>query len=227
VSTGAASQVRNSRKITGRVSTCAAPVRWDGTVTARWRHRLAGATPDARRHWRTRTSYYAAVSRLIAAGKSRPAWSDIIEAAQPRGSRSTFYEIIGSHAKHALLDDLLAQDTVDTMQLAFYYRRVAAVDRLIDEAKVWAYWPYRESVLRRYRTAPHLDEQDRIDLLTAALNSWVWSNPGLARALHYAPPICAVEDLLLLQPGQYSVVHAVGVLRRVIQGAIDMPVGAR
>jgi hypothetical protein len=35
--------------------------------------------------------------------------------------------------------------------------------------------------------------------------------------------VCAVEDLLVLRPGQYSAVHAVNTLTRVIQEATDSP----
>ena len=127
------------------------PARMDDTVSARWRRRLAGVRPDERRHWRTRTAYYAAVDRLLADGVPRPAWFDVIEAVRPKGSRSTFYEVTGAHAKYSLIQDLLAQDGVDSMQLALYYRRTCAVDQLIDEAKVWTYWPYRECLSMRYR----------------------------------------------------------------------------
>jgi hypothetical protein len=67
------------------------PSRLDNTVTARWRRRLVGVRPDERRHWRTRTAYYAAVSRLLTDGVPDPAWSDVIDAVRPKGSRSTFY----------------------------------------------------------------------------------------------------------------------------------------
>ncbi len=198
------------------------PSRLNNTVTARWRRRLVGVRPNERRHWRTRTAYYAAVSQLLTDGKRRLAWSDVIEAVRPRGSRSTFYEVTGAHAKDSLIGDLLAQDDIDLMQLALYYRRTAAVDQLIDEAKVWTYWPYRECLSIRYRIDPDLDERASIELLTATVSSWARHNTSLACALRYAPPVCAVEDLLLLRPGQYSVVHAVGTLTRVIQEATDL-----
>jgi len=194
----------------------------DNTVTARWRRRLVGVRPEEPRHWRTRTAYYAAVSRLLSDGKAQPAWSDVIDAVEPKGSRSTFYEVTGAHAKHSLIGELLAQEGIDLMQLALYYRRATAVDQLIDEAKVWTYWPYRESLSMRYQVEPELDRQE---LLSAAVDAWARRYTGLATALGYAPPVCAVEDLLLLNPGQYSAVHAVGTLTRIIQDATQ-PVAA-
>ncbi len=195
------------------------PASLDNTITARWRRRLAGVRPDERRHWRTRTAYYAAVSRLLTEGMPQPAWSDVIDAVRPRGSRSTFYEVTGAHAKHSLIGELLAQDGIDLMQLALYYRRTNAVDQLIDEAKVWTYWPYRESLSLRYRNEPDLDVPSSIELLADTVDAWARRHAGLAAALDYAPPVCAVEDLLVLRPGQYSAVHAVGTLARVIQDA--------
>ena len=53
------------------------PARMDDTVSARWRRRLAGVRPDERRHWRTRTAYYAAVDRLLADGVPRPACTSL------------------------------------------------------------------------------------------------------------------------------------------------------
>ena len=198
------------------------PARMDNTVSARWRRRLAGVRPDERRHWRTRTAYYAAVDRLLADGVPRPAWFDVIEAVRPKGSRSTFYEVTGAHAKYSLIQDLLAQDGVDSMQLALYYRRTCAVDQLIDEAKVWTYWPYRECLSMRYRVEEP-DADASLDLLAATVGAWARRNTGLAIALSCAPPVCAVEDLLVLRPGEYSAVHALGTLTQVVRDAIGGP----
>jgi hypothetical protein len=203
----------------GTVSAEQVPSGLDSTVTARWRRRLVGVRPDERRHWRTRTAYYAAVSRLLADGVPEPGWSDVIGAVRPKGSRSTFYEVTGAHAKHSLIGDLLAQDGIDSMQLALYYRRDCAVDQLIDETKVWTYWPYRECLSMRYRIETDLDGRVLIDLLTAMVGAWARRNAGLASALRCAPPVCAVEDLLVLRPGQYSAVHAVSALSNVIREA--------
>jgi hypothetical protein len=122
----------------------------------------------------------------------------------------------GGHAKHSLIGDLLAQPALDAMQIALYYRRACAVDQLIDEAKVWTYWPYRESLSLRYRTEPGLDGAE---LLASTVGSWARRNRGLAGALQCAPPVCAVEDLLVLCPGRYSAVHAVTSLAQIIRNA--------
>jgi hypothetical protein len=189
--------------------------RFEETVSAQWRHRLAGVRATERRHWRTKIAYYQAVSRLLAGGVSRPAWFDVIDAVEPKGSRSTFYEVTGAHAKHALIDELLAQDCVESLQLALYYRRSNAVDQLIDEAKVFTYWPYREFLRTR-----------GVDPVEAAIETWARGNPGLAGALECAPPVCALEDLLILQPGRYAPLHALTRLTGIIRNATIEPLDA-
>jgi len=187
----------------------------DETITARWRRRLVGVRPEERRHWRTRTAYYAAVSGLLAQGASGFAWSDVIGAVHPRGCRSTFYEVTGAHAKHSLFGELLAQGDLDAVQLAWCYRRANAVDQLIDEVKVWTYWPYRE----RWEAAPGPAGPDSADSLVSAVGSWARDHLEVAAALDCAPPVCAVEDQLVLYPGQYSAVSVVWRLTDVIRQA--------
>src|SRR5262249_37655154 len=145
--------------------------------------------------------------------------SHVTGAVKPKGSRSTFYEVTGAHAKHSLIADLLAHDGIDAMQLALYYRRLNAVDQLIDETKVWTYWPYREYLSKRYRITQDLDPWTSVELLTDTVAEWARRNRGLAAALRYAPPICAVEDLLVLRPGQFSAAYALGTLTEVVRDA--------
>jgi len=195
------------------------PSSFEDTVSARWWRRLAGPGPTEHQHWRTKTAYYAAVHRLFAGGLSRPAWFDVISAVQPKGSRSTFYEVTGAHAKHSLIDALRAQDAADSLQLVLYYQRSCAVDQLIDETKVWTYWPYREFLRARHGIAPELDPIGSVDLLASAIGEWARGNTGLAAALCWAPPVSAVEDLLRLQPGYCSPLHAIKTLREIIKRA--------
>jgi hypothetical protein len=170
---------------------------------------------------RTRTAYYVAVSTVLARGVTRPTWSDVIRMVRPKGSRTTFYDIAGAHAKHSLIGDLLAHETVDLMHLALIYRRATAVEQLIDEAKVWSFWPYRERMARRCHSKTGCDRQEPAEVLTASLQRWARRNRALAAATEYAPPVCAVEDLLLGRPGQRSVRQAMDELRLCIQQAIS------
>lgn len=189
------------------------------TVVARWQRRLSRLSAGDRSHWRTKATYYRAVAELVALRPGQPpSWRSILAAASPRGCRSTFYEVTGPHAKHPLIGELIRDGRVESMQLALCYRRSGAVPQLLDEAKVWSYWPYREQLLARHRAAP-MSETAAVTALTDVLWSWAQHNPGLAMALDHAPPICAVEDLMVTLPGRYSAVSAACVLvRHIVSG---------
>jgi hypothetical protein len=196
--------------------------RFNNTVTARWRSKLVGPKAAEKSHWRTKTAYYRAVNELHTTGTGhRLSWRSIVCAVQPRGSRSTFYDVTGPHAKHALIDAFLDTDGGDSTQLALCFRRHNAVDQLIDEAKVWSYWPYREGWLKQCRSASDLGEVALADALVSVVAEWARCNPQLAAALDYSPPPCAVEDLMLLRPGQLPAVRACSTLAKAMRGAIS------
>ena len=67
---------------------------------------------------------------------------------------------------------------------------------------------------------PCLDMETSIALLLSAVTEWAERNTAVASALGFAPPLCAVEDLLVLRPGQYSAVHAAATLTRTIKEAV-------
>ncbi|MFG2043328.1 hypothetical protein [Dactylosporangium sp. NPDC048998] len=179
------------------------------TVVSRW-HRRLSANPTAKRsHWRTKTVYFRAVATLVAgAPAAQLTWKSIVEAAAPNGSRSTFYEVAGAHARHALIEAFINDGRMDSIQLALYYRRPDAVAQLLDEAKVWSYWPYRERMVDAVtNTAPASTEALETEV-TSALQKWGRANPQLAAALNHAPPACAVEDLMLIRSGNLAAVRA-------------------
>ncbi|MER7004326.1 hypothetical protein ABT297_14955 [Dactylosporangium sp. NPDC000555] len=179
------------------------------TVVSRW-HRRLSANPTAKRsHWRTKTIYFRAVSTLVAGTPvAQLTWKSIVEAAAPHGSRSTFYEVAGAHARHPLIEALIGDNRMDSIQLALYYRRPDAVAQLIDEAKVWSYWPYRERMIDAVTSAgPALPDALEAEV-TSAMLKWARANPQLAAALNHAPPVCAVEDLMLIRNGRLAAVRA-------------------
>jgi len=183
----------------------ATPFSLDDTVTARWWRRLVGSGAQAKRHWRTKTTYYDAVGGLLRTAGSTPlTWQSIVAAARPNGNRSTFYEVTGPSAKHALITDLRAASSLDAMHICLWYQRRSVVDQLIDETKVWAYWPHREALVARYRIAPDLGPAAAADLLISSVAAWARNTPYLARALNNAPPVCAVEDLVAVNGGRLS-----------------------
>jgi hypothetical protein len=161
------------------------------TTCALWRDRLVRAATGGRNHWRTKTAYYQAVTELIADGQAESlSWRTVVDAVRPRGSRTTFYDVAGSHAIDSMMDRFRAAES--TIQIAVCYVRDTAVHQLVDEVKVWTYWPHRVSWLNRHQTTSAS--------LTSVVADWARGNPALAAALNWAPPACAVEDLTTLEP---------------------------
>ncbi|HTJ33095.1 MAG TPA: hypothetical protein VL738_07680 [Dactylosporangium sp.] len=181
----------------------------NNTVTSRW-HRRLSANPTAKRsHWRTKTVYFRAVATLVAgAPTAQLTWKSIVEAAAPHGSRSTFYEVAGAHARHPLIEAFINDGRMDSIQLALYYRRPDAVAQLLDEAKVWSYWPFRERMLDAVTAAGPMSAEALEAEVTDSLAKWARLNPQLAAALNFAPPACAVEDLMLIWNGRLAAVRA-------------------
>jgi hypothetical protein len=197
----------------------------DDTVTARWRRRIKGSSPDGRSHWRTKVAYYRAVRELLAIEPPPVlSWQTIVNEVRPKGSRSTFYEVTGPHAKHPLIGDLRAAEDVNTIQLALCYRPANAVDQLIAEAKVWSFWPYRMGWLDQQQTDPEQNALSAPESLVSVVADWSRRYPGLAAAVQYAPPVCAVEDLVIVGRRQLSAVRAYSVLSHAVATTVSTPV---
>jgi hypothetical protein len=184
----------------------------DHTIAAHWRTRLAGKKGEDRAHWRTKTAYYRAVNDLIVA-RQQLSWHSIVGAVFPKGSRSTFYDVTGPRSKHPLMRDYLAAARSESLQLALSYRRHKAVDQLVDETKVWSYWPARQAWLEQTRQAPHLRTAES---MLQAISRWAHSHPELAAALDHAPPACTVEDLIAFHHGQLPAIRAWDIIRQAI-----------
>ena len=197
----------------------------DTTVSARWRADLVGSGSVERTHWRTKTAYYEAVCQLLVESGARSlTWKSIVDAVRPRGSKSTFYEVTGPHAKHSLIALLRASDCVDTAQLLLRYTRETPVEQLIDEAKVHRYWPYHAAWLRHVEADRARDDAALTDSLLSVVTAWARCNRSLATALDHSPPICAVEDLLTVNRGRLSTVRGYAMLTTTVQDAIRAPV---
>lgn len=189
------------------------PFDLNDTISATWRRRLAG--PEGTRvHWRTKTHYYRAAARLLRERPAQPlGWRDVVEAVRPRGSRSTFYEVTGPGSKHALMDEFQATGQTDSLQIALSFRRENAVEQLIDETKVWSYWPFREGWVTTCHSAPGMTVTRATDAMVVVLGDWAQREPELAAALDHGPPACAVEDLVRLHRGQLPAIRARACLR--------------
>ena len=188
------------------------------TVTAGWYTRLSANTAPRRNHWQTRVVYYRAAAEIMAARPGTPlTWKSIVAAARPLGRRSTFYEVAGTHARHRMVDDLIRDGRPDSVQLALPYLRTAPVDQLIDETKVWSYWPYRLRMLAELRTTGAAAGGEAA--LTRALLTWAANHGTLAASIGHHPPACAVEDLAVLHRGGLAPMRAVAKLTDVLRHA--------
>lgn len=189
------------------------------TVVGEWHRRLSTTRSAKRSHWRTKIIYFRSVARLLSSHPGiRLTWRRIVEAAGPQGSRSTFYEVAGAHARHPLIDDLIRDGRLDSIQLALCYRRPDAVTQLVDETKVWSFWPYRERLLARFAAEP-MPPEAMETALTEALADWAGRHPGLAAALDHAPPACAVEDLMIIKDRRVAAFRATNELSDIIRHA--------
>ncbi|GIE94621.1 hypothetical protein [Paractinoplanes rishiriensis] len=187
------------------------------STIAGWYTRLAENPCPRRNHWQTKVIYYRAVAELLAAAPGRPlTWKCVVGAARPRGCRSTFYEVAGAHARHGMIGDLIADGSARSIEIAWRYHRTDPVEQLIDETKVWSFWPYRQS----YATVA-ADPGNTSDAvpgeLRDALLAWAGCNRSLAAANGYRPPACAVEDLAVLHRGRLAASRALSRLADVLR----------
>jgi hypothetical protein len=189
------------------------------TVIGEWHARLAENKSARRNHWQTKTLYFQSAAGLLNARPDEPlTWQSVVAAVRPRGCRSTFYEVAGAHARHRMIDDLIGDGRPDSVQIALRYLRTDPVEQLIDETKVWSYWPHRQRLLNDLLTAGMSVEQME-DALTQSLIGWARRNEPLAAAVDHSPPACAVEDLTVLCRDRLSAFRAESRLSDVLRHA--------
>ena len=189
------------------------------TVIGQWHRRLADNKSPRRNHWQTKVVYYQAAAELLAARPGHPlTWKSVVAAARPRGCRSTFYEVAGAHARHRMVDDLIADGRADAMQIALRYLRTDPVEQLIDETKVWSFWTHRQQLLRSL--TPGMPAGVLECELTGALTSWVARHRALAEAVGCTPPACVVEDLTVIHRGRLSGTQAANRLTDVVRASL-------
>ncbi|MFI5932225.1 hypothetical protein [Actinoplanes sp. NPDC051494] len=189
------------------------------TVTGEWHARLSGNRSPRRNHWQTKIIYFRAAADLLATRPGTPlTWKSVVAAAQPHGCRSTFYEVAGAHARHRMVDDLIADGRPDSIQLALRYLRTDPVEQLLDETKIWSYWPHRQHLLTRV-LEPGMATEQAATALSASVAAWGRAHPALAAAVGHTPPACAVEDLTVLHQGRLAAVRAAAHLADVLRHA--------
>jgi hypothetical protein len=189
------------------------------TVIGEWHARLADNKSARRNHWQTKTLYFQSAAGLLSSRPDQPlTWQSVVAAVRPRGCRSTFYEVAGAHARHRMIDDLINDGRPDSVQIALRYLRTDPVEQLIDETKVWSYWPHRQRLLNDLLTAG-MSVEEMEDALTRSLIGWARRNEPLAAAVDHSPPACAVEDLTVLCRDRLSAFGAASRLSDVLRHA--------
>lgn len=190
------------------------------TTAAHWRATVMGSPAEPRQHWLTKVSYYRAVGEVLSTAQGRSVnWRAVVAAVRPYGSSSTFYEVAGPHAKQPLIGAYRRAGDADSLQIALTYHRTSAIHHLIDEAKVWSFWEYREAYLRTHDAAEELPA----DAYLQALGAWASMNRRLAAALEFAPPACAVEDFVVLSSGNLAALRAYRLLSEAVREAVGRP----
>ena len=181
------------------------------TVAARWRAELAGRT-----HGDTKAGYYRAVAALLAAGADAAelGWTDVVAAVEPHGSRTTFFGVAGPHAKKPLVAAYRAAPPGPVRDIAACLWRATAPEMLVEETKVWSYWPHRDGWIDEL---PPGDGTAAAECLIRVLLDWATREPRLAAALDHSPPACAIEDLLVLRAGRMPAGEAARVLTEAIR----------
>ena len=199
------------------------PYRLRHTIAARWRAADMGSQAEPRQHWLTKVAYYRAVVEVLSTAQKRSVnWRAVVAAVRPYGSSSTFYEVAGPRAKQPLMGAYRRAGDADALQIAYTYQRTSAADHLIDEAKVWSFWDYRDAYLRMHDAAEELPAEAYLQ----ALRAWASVNRGLAGALEFAPPACAVEDFVALNGGTLAALRAHQFLTEVMREAVSRPDGS-
>jgi hypothetical protein len=173
------------------------------TIAARWRRALKGLTEEddgpEKTHWRTKVTYYRAMEDYLLDDQSpRLNWLEIVDRATPKGSRTTFYQVTGRSAAHPLLGEYKADRGGCGEQIATLYDRPSAVQKLLDETKVWSYWAYRTGWLAQLALASDFTRRQAAECLVRVLTDWAARHPETANALDQSPPMAAVEDLVVV-----------------------------
>ncbi|MFI5889757.1 hypothetical protein ACIA5D_06510 [Actinoplanes sp. NPDC051513] len=171
-----------------------------------------------KKHWNTKVSYYRAVDSLLADGHGDPlSWTDVVAEVRPRGSRTGFYEVAGPHAKKPLPHAYRLAEPGPVRDVACLLDRATAPQRLIDETKVWSYWPHRVGWMHELYRAGEVTRAAVAECLVRVLLDWAVREPRLASALEQSAPVCAIEDLLVIREGRLGAEAADQVLRRAIR----------
>ncbi|MEU0792276.1 hypothetical protein ABZ342_19590 [Amycolatopsis sp. NPDC005961] len=183
--------------------------RLEQSIAARWRTRTAGDGGRAR-NWQTRLGYYEALDAALERNGSPDIDVNDIVRAHRNGKLSTAYAIVtnGGLARFYRTEQI----PPDRRRIADFVPE-SPIHQLLAETKVWSFWPGREAWLReldeRFPTAPFRTAAQR---LAQVIAGWREQHPLLAATQGGLPPLCAIEDLVILGRGALSAARAVELL---------------
>lgn len=190
--------------------------RLEGSVAARWRERIAGVD-ERQRSWKTRVGYYRAVSAALSESDSPEIdVRDIIHRHRD-GKQSTLYSVAGK-------GELLAAYHAHSGSIRGVGDLIGSepVVKLIAETKVWSFWPFRNAWVREVDVRfPSGDLEPAQHALVRTLRQWHDTHPKLGASLDGLPPLCAVEDLIVLSRLRFSADQAVERLLAPATDAVD------
>jgi hypothetical protein len=181
----------------------------ESSVAYVWRAKVAG--PGERlRHWRTRTGYYQVITHLLEAqGSSSLGMAEVVGRAG--GGRSTVYAV----AADGTLAEAYRAGTRPAVRMLADLAGAGPIDRLVAETKVWSFWPLRQAWLRELdELFPAAEFASTGRRLAASVARWRAAHPVLAAAQAGLPPLCALEDLIIVSRYTLSPSEAVRMLAR-------------
>lgn len=181
--------------------------RLESSVAARWREKTAG--PDERqRNWTTRIGYYQAIIEAIG---HRSVDVHTVVDEHRNGKQSTLYSLA---ARGALVHAYRAHHHSGLRAVGGLVRS-EPLSLLVAEVKVWSFWPLRTAWLQEMdELLPAGDFEPNSTRLLGLLGKWRVANPRLAAAHDELPPLCVVEDLMVLSRHALSAGETMQLLRR-------------
>ncbi|MGC5321169.1 hypothetical protein ACPXB5_20800 [Micromonospora arida] len=180
------------------------------TKTAQWYAAQLGPGRPGRRR-----TYVHALHTAVNESPTATLSRDAIVAAVGGRTSSTLYSLVGQSSRASLLNQ-----HGDDLRRTQRYGEV--VDGLVIETKVWSHWRFREGWLDELVRLDSEDSKLAAETLIRVLVTWATRNPHLAVMLECAPPLSAVEDLLVICGGNARLAEQVAaVLTQVVTLALD------
>jgi hypothetical protein len=88
------------------------------------------------------------------------------------------------------------------------------------ELKVWTYWPWRDGWLDVLTGLADPRRRTAAESLVLMVAAWAGQHPAVAACDDFAPPLGAVEDLLVVSRARMGASDAVGLLSTVVRRAL-------